>query len=340
MSHPIKTVLVVGLGSIGKRHVGIIKELFPEINIVVLRHRQCDKNDIDALGLYKCVTSIDKAIETNPQAAIIANPATKHIEVAEQLANKGIHLLIEKPISDSSMGVQALINICHQNNVVLMTAYNLRFLPSLIEFKKQLQANKIGNIYSVRSEVGQYLPSWRIDKDYRKSVSSQKKMGGGVLEKEGMKRALREASRSDLVLVMSVVGESFEAPSFSGASVLRVFNKVDLFDKDKVVFKVGCFYISAKSGEGVESLVEGMYRAVGVNLSVEVPVLARRRHVSLLKKARSFVRGAGKGLRSGLGLELVAEDIRGAQNALGNITNPVSSDELLGKIFSDFCVGK
>ena len=175
MSHPIKTVLVVGLGSIGRRHVGIIKELFPEINIVVLRHRQCDKNDIDALGLYKCVTSIDKAIETNPQAAIIANPATKHIEVAEQLANKGIHLLIEKPISDSSMGVQALINICHQNNVVLMTAYNLRFLPSLIEFKKQLQANKIGNIYSVRSEVGQYLPSWRIDKDYRKSVSSQKK---------------------------------------------------------------------------------------------------------------------------------------------------------------------
>jgi len=181
VSHPIKTVLVVGLGSIGRRHVGIIKELFPEIKIVVLRHRQCDKNDIDALGLYKCVTSIDKAIETNPQAAIIANPATKHIEVAEQLANKGVHLLIEKPISDSSMGVQALINICHQNNVVLMTAYNLRFLPSLIEFKKQLQANKIGNIYSVRSEVGQYLPSWRIDKDYRKSVSSQKKMGGGAL---------------------------------------------------------------------------------------------------------------------------------------------------------------
>ena len=83
-----------------------------------------------------------------------------------------------------------------------------------------------------------------------------------------------------------------------------------------------------------------MYRAVGVNLSVEVPVLARRRHVSLLKKARSFVKGADRGLRSGLGLELVAEDIRGAQNALGNITNPVSSDELLGKIFSDFCVGK
>ena len=69
MSHPIKTVLVVGLGSAGRRHVGIIKELFPDINIVVLRHRQCDKNDIDALGLYKCVTSIDQAIEINPHYA-------------------------------------------------------------------------------------------------------------------------------------------------------------------------------------------------------------------------------------------------------------------------------
>jgi len=181
MSHPIKTVLVVGLGSAGRRHVGIIKELFPDINIVVLRHRQCDKNDIDALGLYKCVTSIDKAIETNPQAAIIANPATKHIGVAEKLAHNGIHLLIEKPISDSSMGVQALINICNQNNVILMTGYNLRFLPSLIEFKKQLQAKKIGDIYLVRSEVGQYLPSWRPESDYNNGVSANKSLGGGVL---------------------------------------------------------------------------------------------------------------------------------------------------------------
>ena len=97
MSHPIKTVLVVGLGSIGRRHVGIIKELFPEINIVVLRHRQCDKNDIDALGLYKCATSIDKAIATNLQAAIIANPATKYVEVTKQLASNKVNLLIEKP---------------------------------------------------------------------------------------------------------------------------------------------------------------------------------------------------------------------------------------------------
>ncbi len=181
MSYLIKTVLVVGLGSIGRRHVAIIKKIFPEISIVALRHKRCDKGDIDQLGLYKCVTSIDEAIATNPQAAIIANPATMHMGVAEKLADNGINLLIEKPISDSSKGIQTLINTCHQNNIILMTAYNLRFLPSLVEFKAQLQAKKIGNIYSIRSEIGQYLPDWRPESDYKHSVSSNKSLGGGVL---------------------------------------------------------------------------------------------------------------------------------------------------------------
>ena len=181
MSHFINTVLVVGLGSIGRRHVGIIKKLFPEIHIVVLRHKKCEKNDIDIFSLHECVTSIDEAIAKNPQAAIIANPATMHIEVAEKLASNDIHILIEKPISDSSKGVQKLIDTCHKNNIILMTAYNLRFLPSLIEFKSQIQKNKIGNIYSIRSEIGQYLPNWRPEFDYRSSVSANKSLGGGVL---------------------------------------------------------------------------------------------------------------------------------------------------------------
>jgi predicted dehydrogenase len=181
VSNFIKTVLIVGLGSIGRRHIGVIKNLFPKINIVVLRHKRCDKNNIKELGLYKCVTSINKAIATNPQAAIIANPATKHVEVAKQLASNRVNLLIEKPISDSSKGVEELIDICIKNNVTLMTGYNLRFLPSLIEFKRQLQENKIGNIYSIRSEIGQYLPSWRPESDYRSSVSANKSLGGGAL---------------------------------------------------------------------------------------------------------------------------------------------------------------
>jgi predicted dehydrogenase len=85
VSNSIKTVLIVGLGSIGRGH------------IVVLRHKLYDKNNIQELGLYKCATSIDKAIATNLQAAIIANPATKYVEVTKQLASNKVNLLIEKP---------------------------------------------------------------------------------------------------------------------------------------------------------------------------------------------------------------------------------------------------
>lgn len=174
----IERVLIVGLGSIGKRHVRIVRELFPKINITVLRHNQCDENNT---GVDSCVTTIEDAIDRKPQVAIIANPATMHLEVAMQLAKNNIHLLIEKPIAISSQGVQELINLCEQKQLVLMTAYNLRFMPSLMELQKQLQKNKIGRIFSIKSEVGQNLPSWRPDKDYRKSVSAQKKLGGGVL---------------------------------------------------------------------------------------------------------------------------------------------------------------
>jgi len=181
VSIEIKTLLIVGLGSIGRRHVRLVKFHFPNINIVVLRHKKCNSNDIKKLGLHKCVTSINDAILLNPQAAIISNPASHHIEIARKLANQGINLLIEKPISDSSKGVRELIDICYKNKVILMTGYNLRFLPSLIEFKKQIHSGKIGKIYSIRSEIGHYLPNWRPEMEYSSSVSAQKILGGGAL---------------------------------------------------------------------------------------------------------------------------------------------------------------
>lgn len=177
----INKILVVGLGSIGKRHVRIIKERYPKIKIIALRHLQCEKNDIEKLGLTDCVTKVSEALQFNPDAAIIATPATKHIGIAQTLANAGVHLLIEKPISATVSGVELLIDTCKSKGLVLMTAYNLRFLPSLQEFRNKIQQKKAGTILSVRAEVGDYLPNWRPESDYRKSVSAQKLLGGGVL---------------------------------------------------------------------------------------------------------------------------------------------------------------
>ncbi len=181
MKNSVSTVLVVGLGSIGRRHIGIINNIFPKINIVLLRHKECNNEECESLSISQCVTTLSDAISAKPQAAIIANPATKHVEIAKELAANGINILVEKPISTNSRNAQELVEICKKNNTILMVAYNLRFLPSLIYFKQCIQSDLIGQLFSVRSEIGQYLPSWRPGFDYRHSVSAKKSLGGGVL---------------------------------------------------------------------------------------------------------------------------------------------------------------
>ena len=174
----ISRILIVGLGSIGKRHFRLARELFPHNKIAVLRHKA---DPIVPEHADYSFSTIAEALEFSPQIAVIANPATFHLSVAMDLAKIGTHLLIEKPLSATAKGVAELLNICRANKAWLATGYNLRFLPSLQKFKTLLDEDMIGAVWSVRSEVGQFLPSWRQDTDYRQSVSVQHALGGGAL---------------------------------------------------------------------------------------------------------------------------------------------------------------
>ena len=99
-------------------------------------------------------------------------------------------------------------------------------------------------------------------------------------------------------------------------------------------------YLSAKSGEGIDLLREHLKNCMGYRGNVEGKFSARRRHLhSLEAAAASLAIGMTQLTEAGAG-ELLAEDLRQAQNSLGEITGAVSSDELLGKIFSSFCIGK
>jgi len=175
----IKNILIVGYGSIGKRHARLARNLLPHAKIIIFRHKVSKKKNYRYID--HCVTNLKDAIKHRPQIAIISNPATFHVKTANTLAKSGIHLLIEKPISNSSKNVSNLINICRKKKIVLMVGYNLRFMNSLKKLREILKKNIIGKIFSVRSEVGQYLPSWRPSSDYTNSVSAKKKFGGGVL---------------------------------------------------------------------------------------------------------------------------------------------------------------
>lgn len=174
----INRVLIVGLGSIGKRHLRLARELLPDADIRVLRHQVCASIPEHANG---CFSSLKQAIDFAPQVAVIASPATFHMDAAQPLAQAGVHLLVEKPLSAAIDGVPQLLEICREQKTVLMTGYNLRFLLSLQRFRDMLIERVLGRVLSVRCEIGQYLPSWRPDADYRQGVSARRELGGGAL---------------------------------------------------------------------------------------------------------------------------------------------------------------
>ncbi len=170
-------LLIVGSGSIGKRHFDVARTLYPNLNIRFLsRNTKSPQSKVT-----ECIYSWSEVDEFNPDIAIIANPAPFHSQVGINLAKRGVHLLVEKPISYVSSDANLLISECRANNVLLKVGYNLRYLSSLKAFQRFIGNSIVGHLISVRAEVGQYLPSWRKGVDYRGTVSARKDLGGGVL---------------------------------------------------------------------------------------------------------------------------------------------------------------
>jgi len=174
----ISRILIVGHGSIGKRHLQLARTLLPNADIRVLRHQPCTSTPEYSNG---CFDNIEDVYEFAPQVAVIANPATFHIQVALKLTAKGVHLLIEKPIAESVENIPLLLELSQKNNTILLVGYNLRFLASLQQFRAALHSQTIGRVLSVRCEIGQFLPSWRPDSDYKQGVSARSELGGGAL---------------------------------------------------------------------------------------------------------------------------------------------------------------
>lgn len=174
------TVAVIGLGNISKRHRKNIKELFPESKIIAVsasgrRPAELIENaDLVALSLAQ-------AIALNPTFAIVASPATLHVEHACALMSAGIPTLIEKPITTTVAEGMALLQIEFETRTPAAVGYCLRYLPSARFVKKALESQMLGVIYTAHINIGQYLPNWRPGADYRESVSAQKELGGGVL---------------------------------------------------------------------------------------------------------------------------------------------------------------
>ena len=178
-------VLVVGYGSIGKRHVDNLLKLRQIDQIIVCsNHHDSFQNhpEKEKLKLVRSLEELSPMMSHGRQFhfAIVANETYKHIETANVLANSGVHLFIEKPLSHSVKDAISLKKIAETKNIKIFVAYNFRFLGAIQYIKNQISSGVIGSLYFAEIEVGQYLPSWRPLSDYRESYSARKEQGGGA----------------------------------------------------------------------------------------------------------------------------------------------------------------
>jgi predicted dehydrogenase len=173
-----KRILIVGLGSAGSRQLRLAKAKFPDSDIKVFRSSEI--GNLEEIG-HEILRTLKDVTNFRPSMAIICSPSPFHTEIAQFLAEMGTHILIEKPLSNSTAGIKRLITTCKENSLILMTGYNLRYLESLNFFRNCILNSAIGQIHSIRCEVGQFLPEWRPDRDYRTTVTARRELGGGAL---------------------------------------------------------------------------------------------------------------------------------------------------------------
>ncbi len=168
--------------------------------------------------------------------------------------------------------------------------------------------------------------------------------GGDVIEREGMRRARAELARADLAIVVvdardPAAGEAAVMDALDGVpQCLWVHNKSDLVGEGRALPEPGHVSVSALNGAGLDALHARLRALAGSDLGGGA-FTARARHVDALQRAASEVDEARMQLDHAL-LDLCAEALRQAHDALGEITGRVRADDLLGHIFSSFCIGK
>jgi len=165
-------VILFGLGSIGLRQASILRSL--NHDLVAFRSAPCPPNK---LGLPEIFTW-EEAKAIGGDAAFIMNPTNLHVSTAIACAKIGLHIFVEKPLSNGLDGLDELERICTSEKITCYVAYGLRFHPVIKSLRSMLDAKKVNH---VRVACSSYLPSWRQDQDWRKSYSRSIDRGGGVI---------------------------------------------------------------------------------------------------------------------------------------------------------------
>ena len=165
-------VLIVGYGSIAKKHTKVLKKIVQGVDIIALRNSGKSQQYNNIKSVY-CWEDVDRDIDF----IIISNPSSEHYSTILQAINFKVPLFIEKPPLATLDGADKLSEKITSGNILTYTAFNLRFHPVIAWLKKNLIKKRV---IEVNAYCGSYLPDWRPERDYRAFYSAEKNLGGGV----------------------------------------------------------------------------------------------------------------------------------------------------------------
>ena len=171
-------IIIVGYGSIGKRHLENFLR-FKDTELIVYTKR----NDLESLKRkgVKISDSLTDCLKEKPKIGVIANETSLHIPTAIKLANEGLDLFLEKPLSSSLKNVEKLRAIVKKKKLVTQMGCNLRFHPCIKKIKNLIEQKKIGRIISAQVQNCSYLPDYHPQENYRNGYAARKDLGGGII---------------------------------------------------------------------------------------------------------------------------------------------------------------
>lgn len=173
--------LVVGGGSIGKRHLRNLLASGRSVGVVETRADR--REEIAARHPAARVhASLDAALaDGRYRTAFVCVPTAYHVEPALRLARQGVHIFMEKPVSHNLDGIAELVETVEKAGLVGLTGFCMRFFAPLARAKALIDAGAVGRVVTARSLTAVYLPEWHPWEDYRTFYMAKKEQGGGVL---------------------------------------------------------------------------------------------------------------------------------------------------------------
>jgi len=177
----MKTILIIGAGSIGTRHARNARSLGLDVMV-----SDVDEERARALarevGARAYDTDYKKVLAETPgiDAAVVATPSGLHVEGALHLAWQGTPIFMEKPLATSLSGLAELVHVVSEKKLVTMMGQSYRWHEGLLKLKAFLETGALGKILRAQHVSKEYLPHWHPTQDYRKEYAAQKRLGGGA----------------------------------------------------------------------------------------------------------------------------------------------------------------